>query len=282
MANRSEEADIRELCAGLGIALDDVIDAIIIILLSMQRVPMLAGQAPKSAPTGSDTYSSAIADAHNYMTWLIDSFSPFIEAPILEVGVGHGSYAEVLSRFGEYSGVDIDARNVEMAREKFLGNRFHVADVTKPLRDQLPEPIEVRTVVCFNVLEHIDEHDKAVACLADALAPGGRLLILVPALMALMNDLDRLAGHVRRYSLPEVEGLLVRAGLEVEYCKYFNPIGGVGWWANRFVRHKSLNDGAVNGQIRLFDKWAIPVSRLVGPLTQSFFGQSLIAVGRKR
>lgn len=243
---------------------------------------MQAGQAPISAPTGSDTYSSAIADAHNYMTWLIDSFRPFIEAPILEVGVGHGSYAEILSHFGDYSGVDIDARNVEMAREKFPANRFHVADVTKPLRDQLPEPIEVRTVVCFNVLEHIDEHDNAVACLADALAPGGRLLILVPALMALMNDLDRLAGHVRRYSLPEVEHLLLRAGLEVECCKYFNPIGGVGWWANRFVRHKSLNDGAVNSQIRLFDKWAIPVSRLVGPLTQGFFGQSLIAVGRKR
>lgn len=243
---------------------------------------MKASQVLTSAPTGSDTYSSAIADAHNYMNWLIDSFRPFIEAPILEVGVGHGSYAEVLSRFGEYSGIDIDARNVESARDRFPGSRFHVADVTKPLRDQLPEPIEVRTVACFNVLEHIEEHDRAVACLAEALAPGGKLLILVPALMALMNDLDRLAGHVRRYRRPEVEGLLSSAGLEVEHCSYFNPIGGLGWWANRFVRHKSLNDGAVNGQIRLFDKWAIPVSRLVGPLTQSFFGQSLIAVGRKQ
>jgi hypothetical protein len=40
------------------------------------------------------TFSSAIADAHNYMDWIIGTMRPYLGRDVLEVGVGHGSYYE--------------------------------------------------------------------------------------------------------------------------------------------------------------------------------------------
>jgi hypothetical protein len=52
--------------------------------------------------------------------------------------------------------------------------------------------------------------------------------------------------------------------------------------ANRLKRYDSLNDAAVNGQIALFDKYIVPVSRALDPLSRSFFGQSVTCVARRR
>jgi hypothetical protein len=79
-----------------------------------------------------------------------------------------------------------------------------------------------------------------------------------------------------------VSSHLTAAGLEVVRCDYFNSIGGLGWLANRALRHGSLNDSAVNSQISLFDRWLVPLSRWADPATRKLFGQSVIAIGQKR
>jgi SAM-dependent methyltransferase len=233
------------------------------------------------APTGAETYSSAMADARNYMAWIVSAFAPYLAGPVLEIGVGHGSYAEVLRAYPPYLGVDIDARAVEGAGRRFPGLEFAVADITGAEFPHSLTAKRLRTVVCLNVIEHIDDDRGAVANLARVLVPGGHLLIIVPALPQLYNDLDRMAGHHRRYRRREVHEALRQAGLEPVRVDYFNPVGGLGWWANRLMRHRSLNDTAVNSQITLFDRWLVPISRGLDPMTRSFFGQSVLAVGRK-
>jgi SAM-dependent methyltransferase len=229
---------------------------------------------------GADTFSSAMSDATNYIGWILDSFKPYLGGPVLEIGVGHGSYAAELCKLENYLGIDIDANSVAEARQRFPDLRFEVADITDP---QLYQHIgQTQTIVCFNVLEHVEEHDIAITNLARILVPGGHLLVIVPAFRVLYNDLDRLAGHFRRYRSGELRALFESAGLEVLRSDYFNPIGGLGWFANRLLSHKSLNDNAVNSQIALFDRWVVPISRLLDPATRSFFGQSVRAVGRKR
>jgi SAM-dependent methyltransferase len=234
-----------------------------------------------AVPQGAETYSSAMADAKNYISWILDSFSGYLAAPVLEIGVGHGSYASVLRECGDYIGVDIDPASVEEARQRFPGLDFRTVDITSPEFVALASERKVKTIVCLNVIEHIDDDAKAVTNLARALQPGGHLLIIVPALELLYNDLDRLAGHHRRYSRDQMRSRLAEAGLDIVRCDYFNAIGGLGWLANRALRHGSLNDKAVNSQITLFDKWLVPLSRMADPATRKFFGQSVIAVGRK-
>jgi SAM-dependent methyltransferase len=227
------------------------------------------------------TFSSAIADARNYMDWIVASMRPYLTGNILEVGVGHGSYCEYLGEIGRYQGIDIDPQNVVNSRARFPTANFATGDVcSERFRSQFG-PGSVDTIVCCNVIEHIEDDNRAVANMVNALSRSGHLFILVPALQELYGELDRLAGHYRRYD----KSLMLRAcsgtpGQIIE-LRYFNPIGGLAWWVNRFARHHSLDDSAVNTQIIIFDKYILPISRLLDPLTRSFFGQSLICVVRK-
>lgn len=227
------------------------------------------------------TFSTAIADAKNYIKWIISKFSPYLGGRILEVGIGHGSYFDQLKCFGPYLGLDIDANLVNEARLHYSEADFKVADITSKYFAELVPPSSVKSVVCCNVLEHIDDDRFAFINLLNTLEVGGHLLLLVPALGFLYNDLDRLAGHHRRYNKKMMRQLV--AGLPVKVIKmdYFNPIGGLAWFINKFFRHQSLDSSGVNRQIYIFDKFVLPFSKTLDPLTRSFFGQSLVGIFKK-
>jgi SAM-dependent methyltransferase len=232
--------------------------------------------------SGAETYSSAMATAYRYMDWVLSPFKPYVHGDVVEVGIGHGSYYEALRSHCRYVGIDIDAASVEEARKRFPEGTFAQVDILEPrfLRDLLPGKAD--GIVSFNVLEHIEDDTAAIRNLTDALKPGGVLMTNVPAHMALYNDMDRLAGHHRRYNKAMFLERLRGLPLTVEKINYFNPIGGLGWWVNKFRRHTSLNDESVNSQIVIFEKYVLPFSRALDPVTRRFFGQSLICVARRR
>ncbi len=231
--------------------------------------------------SGEDTYSSAILEAHRYTEWVLSPFKPFLRGNILEVGIGHGGYYEILRRFGAYWGVDIDNRSIDAARESYPDGNFAVVDICQErFIEQVLTP-GVDAIVSINVLEHIEDDGAAIRNLIASLKPGGHLLLNVPAHPALYNDLDRLAGHFRRYRLNDIRRLMRGQPVCIELLQYFNPIGGVGWWVNRFFSHESLNSSSVNNQIALFEKVVLPLSRALDPLTRRFFGQSLVCVARR-
>src|SRR5882757_3976386 len=86
----------------------------------------------RAIQSGAETYSSAMADARNYMAWILDAFGPYLSGPVLEIGVGHGSYASELRAHGPYMGVDVDIKSVADARERYPDLDFAVADITSP------------------------------------------------------------------------------------------------------------------------------------------------------
>ncbi|WP_186294141.1 class I SAM-dependent methyltransferase [Bradyrhizobium guangdongense] len=215
------------------------------------------------------------------MNWIIGTMRPYLGRDVLEVGIGHGSYYEILGKLGRYSGVDIDPENVANSKSRYPGGDFAIADICSEEFRARFAPGSVDTVVCCNVIEHIEDDSRAVANMANALSRGGHLLLLVPALQQLYGDLDRLAGHHRRYNKALMLKACAGAPIEILELRYFNPIGGLAWWINTFAKHETLDDSAVNTQIRIFDKYVLPISRMVDPLTRSFFGQSLICVARR-
>ena len=52
----------------------------------------------------------------------------------------------------------------------------------------------------LDVLEHIEDDAGALAAARDALAPGGRLLLTVPAMPCLWSRHDEANCHFRRYT----------------------------------------------------------------------------------
>ena len=238
--------------------------------------------SPHADKSGAETYSSAMASAYRYMDWMLSPFRPYLRGDVVEIGIGHGSYYEALAPVCNYHGIDIDARSVAEAKLRFPAGKFAEADILEPrfLDGILPGGADA--IVTLNVLEHVEDDAAAVKNLVDALKPGGHLMVNVPALMPLYNDMDRLAGHHRRYHLRDFERLLAPLPVKVEKLCYFNPIGGLGWWANKFRRHESLNSGEVNGQIVIFEKYILPFSRALDPVTRGFFGQSLICIAARQ
>ena len=230
--------------------------------------------------TGEDTYSSAMESAHKYMSWMLDPFKPYLRGDIVEIGVGHGSYCSQLTKYGNYYGIDIDERSVTSAKKKYPNTLFKQADILDIdfLESILPNKAD--SIISINVLEHIEDDKVAVHNLVNSLKSGGYLLLNVPALSALCNDLDRLAGHHRRYSKNDFIRLLSDMPVTIEKLSYFNPIGGFGWWLNRYRKHESLNSDSVNRQIEIFEQYILPISRAIDPLTKSFFGQSVICIAR--
>ncbi|HSE70958.1 MAG TPA: class I SAM-dependent methyltransferase [Nocardioidaceae bacterium] len=75
-------------------------------------------------------------------------------------------------------------------------------------------------VGAFDVVEHCESEAQAMAELARVLAPGGRLLLSVPAYQWAWSDHDVRAGHFRRYTRPRIVRALRGAGLEVDRATY--------------------------------------------------------------
>lgn len=229
---------------------------------------------------GNKTFSSAIQEAQRYQKWVHEQVSGYIGHSVMEVGFGHDSLLHLLDDAHEYCGIDIDAHTVDVARKAFPEKEFVQADLASENFAAATGGRRFETVVCFNVLEHVADDGAAVENLVGSVQSGGHLIILVPAFQSLYSDLDRLAGHHRRYSRPRIRSLFDSLPVQTVRIDYFNPVGGLGWWANKFFPHNDLDSDGVNNQIRLFDKYLLPLSKLLNPLTKSFFGQSVIAVAR--
>jgi SAM-dependent methyltransferase len=234
--------------------------------------------------TGFSTMSSAIEFANNYNRWIVETFRPYIGNSVLEIGTGQGNFKGYLPphQWGiqTYVSVDIDAQVIARAQQRDPKGQYVVGDICdRNCLSQL-SAFDLDTILCTNVLEHIANDRDALDNMLTLLAPGGRLLLFVPAFPALYSSMDKLAGHCRRYTKQSVRARF-HPSVRLTRLEYFNPIGGLGWWVNKFMNHDNLDSHGINRQIAFFDRYIVPISKLINPLTKSFFGQSLVCVVQK-
>jgi hypothetical protein len=132
-------------------------------------------------------------------------------------------------------------------------------------------------VLCLNVLEHIEQEEASLTAMRHLLDPGGRLVLLVPALRPLYGTLDKALGHFRRYARRELVRTLDATGFRVRHVEYFNLGGALGWWlASRVLRRPMISTAAL-----LWYEALVPLFRLERWLPWRV-GQSLIAIGEVR
>ncbi len=138
-------------------------------------------------------------------------------ARILEIGCGSGNVLETLGEFGETVGMETSPELIAAARAAGLDVR----------RGTLPEDLVVPdgwadVVLMLDVIEHVDDDVAALATGYRALAPGGRLIVTVPAYPWLWSGHDVALGHRRRYSARRLRSAVERAGFRVAHQSYFN------------------------------------------------------------
>ena len=218
-----------------------------------------------------------------YNQFLFESLCAMAGRPlagrVLEVGCGIGNLTrQILARPGVtfVRAIDLDPAYVERVAREIPDARLSVAAAAA----EEYCPAEHRTdeggfdfVVSSNVLEHIEDHVHAARNIHNMLRPGGIALILVPAHPWLYSELDRRLSHFRRYRRRDVRGLATAAGLAATRVRYFNPLGALGWWLNgKVLRRAALP----SGQLALYSRWAIPVSKLLDRLCIVPFGVSVL------
>jgi SAM-dependent methyltransferase len=144
---------------------------------------------------------------------------------VLEIGVGQGAIGVLLARRHDYVGIDLDEDAIDTARGRF--GRAGL-DPARLLHGGL-EQVRGRTfdLVCaFEVLEHVEDDEAALAEWRSFLAPGGRLIISVPAGPGRFGTADEKAGHFRRYSRDGLAAALGGAGFEqIRTLNYGYPAG---------------------------------------------------------
>jgi SAM-dependent methyltransferase len=132
------------------------------------------------------------------------------------------------------------------------------------------------TVLCLNVLEHLDDAGQVLESLAATIRPGGSLLVLIPNVPGIYGSLDRNMGHKRRYSQATIGQLLATHGFAVESVESFNKVALLPWWAYS----KLLGRGSISKLVlKIFDKSVWFWRRL--DVLMPWQGLSLVAVGRK-
>lgn len=152
---------------------------------------------------------------------LIERFRPTPEPlRILEVGAGTGSNIALLQHYGEVEAIEPDDR----ARER-AAKRTGVAIRGGYLPDGVVlEDGRYDLIVLLDVLEHIPEDRAALALLRRKLAPGGRLLLTVPAIPQLWSPHDEAHHHYRRYTMKSLQGVVAAAGFRTLHRTHFNAL----------------------------------------------------------
>ena len=137
----------------------------------------------------------------------------------LDIGAAGGGNTRVLRDAGwTVAALEYGADGAEVAAERGLA--VLRADATAlPVGDD-----SLDLVVAFDVLEHIADHDRAVAEVGRVLRPGGRFLVAVPADPRLWSEHDVAVDHVRRYTRVTLREVLERGGFTIDSMDSWNVL----------------------------------------------------------
>jgi SAM-dependent methyltransferase len=159
--------------------------------------------------------------------WLITRIPP--GARVLDAGCGTGYMSRALGRRGNPTvALEPDPQLADFAEQLTRSEELEVRVVRAGLGERALERLgHFERIVCLDVIEHLSDDAAALAELGSALAPGGRLLVCVPALPFLYNARDRRLGHYRRYSPSALRRAVSGAGLRTWELRYWNAVGVV-------------------------------------------------------
>ncbi len=189
-----------------------------------------------------------LSRAPRFNAWMGDVVRPHCGQRVLEIGSGTGNLTRQLVPRELYYASDINPLYLDSLRGLTHDRPYlHVShtDVTKS--ETFPQvPGGFDTVVCLNVVEHVDDDRGAMENIRRVLAPGGRAVVLVPHGPQLLGTLDEVLGHRRRYTPETLRELAEQAGFAVQQIVLFNRAGWPAWWLNgKVLKRKTFGLGQI-------------------------------------
>lgn len=212
--------------------------------------------------------------ATNYNQWTFELFRDYIRGDVLEVGCGVGSFTKLIdeqSEFDSLYSIDISKPAIDLMKTKEFIHKIKIECI-----DLMEAEGKFDFIVCMNVMEHVKDDNNFFNKILSLLKKDGVLFLLVPSHMFLYSNFDIAAGHYKRYTKKTLNDFGLPEGIELINQYYFNLIGALGYW----LVYKALKSGNINdteGEIGMFDKYIVPISKKILPLKVPF-GISLISI----
>ena len=216
-----------------------------------------------------------LATAVNHRRWFIELALPYLGDNPIEIGSGLGDYAlEWSEHLPRFTATEADPDRLVLLKER-LADRPNI-EVRQML---LPttETGSYSAAVSYNVLEHIEDHATALRSMATLVKPGGRVILIVPAFMFAMSNVDIATGHVRRYTKKTMRAVMAEAGLEIEKLHYANALGLIGYYAATSIFKLAPKEGPM---VKIYDSVVLPVTKAMESVVRPPFGQSVFVVAR--
>jgi SAM-dependent methyltransferase len=197
--------------------------------MTTDQVPLQA--EPRASPQGFDpAYFDSLVDAEDNHFWfavrnrviasvlrrLVRNKQPGYH--VLEIGCGAGNVLRVLESTcvgGQVMGVELFEEGARRAR-----TRVDCPVVTGDI-DAMSFEHRFDLIGMFDVLEHIEDDVATLRHVTELLAPGGRVLVTVPADPRLWSSFDVASHHHRRYTKESLVRSFRAAGFELEYLTPF-------------------------------------------------------------
>jgi SAM-dependent methyltransferase len=210
----------------------------------------------------------------------------------LDVGCGVGRTSLALALEGwTVLGIDPSARAVRLAQRSAAATpavrgrvAFEVADATQPP----PSPWQAGfdLVVCSEVIEHVADPAAVVDLTWRVLKPGGILLLTTPHDPGQWTVLDEYAGHVQRFTLGALRGLLGQFEL-LDLATEGFPFQRAAMQLYQRARSAtgSTHSHDAIGQSRLYDLYVRSMPALLAvdhQLRRLGLGTTIVAVARRR
>lgn len=225
----------------------------------------------------------ALSKADRFNRWMYETIKPWCRGKVLEIGSGIGNISSffVQDNF-DITLSDCDDYYLQTLRDKFTGasnvkniifldlqeDNFHKTHAN--LADKFD------TIFMLNVLEHIEDDNKALNNCRMLLKTGGTLIILVPAHSWLYSKLDKKLHHYRRYTLSVLRYLFDKHQFTMKKQFYFNSMGIAAWLYAKVVRLAVVPTGGM----KMYNK-LVPVGKAIDKLFAWKIGLSAVMIGEK-
>lgn len=214
--------------------------------------------------------------AKNWKNYYYRMIRPYLGAEILEVGAGIGGTTKVLCRQKHERWVCLEPDSMLIDTLKTDPNLPQTCEIKAGSLVNLSQEDCFDAILYIDVLEHIEDDQLEVQRAMTHLKPGGFLIVLAPAHQWLFSPFDRAVGHYRRYNHSMMKKLTPE-GLKIVRLNYLDSVGLFASLSNRWLKQRM----PTQAQIKLWDTWMVPLSKMIDPILQYRSGKSILGVWQK-
>lgn len=165
---------------------------------------------------------------------------PTKKGRFIDIGAGNGLLLRFFKKKGfDVSGMELSADLCEAMKQNPAMKGIHIlqGDISKKRGPQ-----EYDVVLASDVIEHIKNDERALSNLFSFVAPGGILILSIPAHSFLFGKRDKLWGHYRRYDKDRLLKKLSQLRGQIEFISYWNFVGFFAYFFYEKVLGKPIRE----------------------------------------